>query len=156
MRIGNGAVDALSRKPLVSESCYSLSSCQPLWLDQLTASYKDDQFATELIAKLSVDESAVGNFTWAQGLLRYKQRIWVGSAPDLQNKLIDALHDSMVGGHSGVPVTYRRLKQYFAWKGMNAVVHDYVQSCMICQQAKLEKIKSPRLLQSLPIPTKSW
>jgi hypothetical protein len=28
--IDNGAVDALSRKPPVSKSCYTLSSCHPL------------------------------------------------------------------------------------------------------------------------------
>jgi hypothetical protein len=80
----------------------------------------------------------------------------VGSSPDLQSKLIAMFHDSMVGGHSGMPDTYRRLKQYFAWKGMKAVVHDYVQSCMIYQQAKPERVKSPNMLQPLPIPTESW
>jgi hypothetical protein len=35
--------------------------------------------------------------------------------------------------HSGVPVTYKRLKQHFAWNGMKTVVQDFVQSCLICQ-----------------------
>jgi hypothetical protein len=68
----------------------------------------------ELIAKLSVDGDAVPNFTWVQGMLKYKNEIWVGSTPDLQSKLIADFPDSVVGGHSGVPVTYRRMKQYFA------------------------------------------
>jgi hypothetical protein len=55
-----------------------------------------------------------------------------------------------------VPVTYRRLKQYFAWKGMKTAVHNYVQSCIVCQQAKLDRSKSPGLLQPLLILDESW
>jgi hypothetical protein len=33
-----------------------------------------------------------------QGLLRYKGRIWVGNDTVLQHKIIEALHDSPVGG----------------------------------------------------------
>jgi hypothetical protein len=32
----------------------------------------------------------------------------------------------------------------------------YVQSCEVCQQAKSEHVKLPRLLQPLPVPTQSW
>jgi transposase InsO family protein len=39
---------------------------------------------------------------------------------------------------------------------MKAVVHEYVKACMICQQAKAERVKSPGLLQPLPTPTGSW
>jgi transposase InsO family protein len=80
----------------------------------------------------------------------------VGNLPKLQQQLLSAFHDSAVGGHSGVPVTYRRLKQYFAWKGMKTAVHSYVQACITCQQAKPDRAKSPRLLQPLPIPEESW
>jgi hypothetical protein len=39
---------------------------------------------------------------------------------------------------------------------MKGAVHDYVQACMVCQQAKTERVKSPRLLQPLHVPTESW
>jgi hypothetical protein len=152
--VENAAADAMSRRPAPLGTCLVLSSCQPLWLDQLVSSYQHDKFAKDAIAKLTVDASAVPHFSWSQGLLRYKDRIWVGSSPELQAKLITSFHDSALGGHSGIPVTYKKRKQFFAWKGMKGVVHDYVQACMICQQAKTERIKSPGLLQPLPIP--SW
>jgi hypothetical protein len=59
-------------------------------------------------------------------MLRYKNRIWVGSSSKLQGKLIATFHEYVVGSHSGFPVTYRRLKQHFAWKGMKAAVNAYV------------------------------
>jgi hypothetical protein len=61
-----------------------------------------------------------------------------------------------MGGHSGVHVTYRRLKQVFAWKGMKYVVHNFVKSCFTCQQAKSARTKLPWLLQPLPVPEESW
>jgi hypothetical protein len=42
----------------------------------------------------------------------------VGADLALQLQLIIVVHDSTVGGHSGFLVTYRRMKQFFAWKGM--------------------------------------
>jgi hypothetical protein len=49
-----------------------------------------------------------------------------GSDQTLQLKLIFAVHGPAVGGHSGVPVTYRKLNAMFAWKGLKFVVHRFV------------------------------
>ena len=73
-------------------------------------SYSHDARAQELLAKMAVAPNSVTNFTLRDGLLRYKCRIWVGADPELQTRLIAAVHSSVVGGHSGVSVTYRRLK----------------------------------------------
>jgi hypothetical protein len=86
------------------------SSSPPEWLDQLSASYETNNIVKEIIAKVVLDSADVPHFTWAQGLLCYKDRIWVGADAELGLKLISAFHDSAVGGHSGAPVTYRRLK----------------------------------------------
>jgi hypothetical protein len=76
----------------------------------------------------------------------------VGPASELQTKLITECHASTIGGHSRIPVTYRKIKQLFAWKGMKLTVHDFVQRCLICQQAKPDKTRCPGLLQPLEIP----
>jgi hypothetical protein len=54
---------------------------------------------------------------------------------------MSALHDSAVRGHSGFPVTYRRIKSNFAWPGMKHQIREFVQGCQICQQAKPERVK---------------
>jgi hypothetical protein len=66
------------------------------------------------------------------------------------------MHASALGGHSGVPVTYRRLKQLFYWKGMKPAVHNFVQNCQICLQAKPDRACYPGKLQPLPIPNEAW
>jgi hypothetical protein len=70
------------------------------------------------MSKLSLDANAVPNVTLKDGLLRHKSRIWVDNDSDLQQQLVAAMHASPLGGHSGVPVTHRRLKHLFYWKGM--------------------------------------
>lgn len=61
-----------------------------------------------------------------------------------------------MGGHSGIPVTYKRLKQCFSWPGMKTSAHDYVKACGVCQQAKPDRAKYPDLLQPLPVFSQSW
>jgi hypothetical protein len=55
-------------------------------------SYEKGAYVADIIAKLILDKDAVFNYTWHQGLLRYKSRVWVGCDQDLQQKLITACH----------------------------------------------------------------
>lgn len=66
------------------------------------------------------------------------------------------MHISGIGGHSGINGTYHRVKSLFAWPKLKQTVTAYVQSCSVCQQAKVEHVKLPGLLQSLAIPTQAW
>lgn len=47
----------------------------------------------------------------------------------------------------------KRIQEFFAWLGLRKHVVDYVRSCPTCQQAKVEHVKYPRLLQPLATPT---
>ena len=80
----------------------------------------------------------------------------MGHNKDLHVKLIAAVHSTAIGGHFGVAVTYRRLKQIFAWQGMKSAVKAFVATCTICQQAKPDRAKLPGLLQPLPVPDGAW
>jgi hypothetical protein len=152
----NSAADALSRRHPVADHIYAISTVTPKWIAQVVNSYSQNPKATELIEKLVVDQLAVPNCTLQNGLLRYKNRIWVGQDETLRAKIIQALHSSAVGGHSGIPVTIRRIKQYFFWPGLKRHVQLFVSACAICQQAKLDRAKYPGLLQPLPIPDSAW
>jgi hypothetical protein len=70
--------------------------------------------------------------------------------------VIEALHSSPIGGHSRFPVTYKKIKQHFAWTGMKKQIHSFMTSCSICQQAKPDRAKYPGLLQCLPLPQNAW
>jgi hypothetical protein len=57
----------------------------------------------------------IGNtdYIYAEGVLRYKDRIVVGLKGELRTKLVKYVHDSYVGGHAGIQNTFRRLKVNF-------------------------------------------
>jgi len=109
-----------------------------------------------MIAKLLIDPASVPQFTLRDGVLRYQNRIWIGANPELQQKILEACHSSALGGHSGFPATYTRMKQLFAWTGMKSAVRKFVQTCLTCQQAKPDRARLPGLLQPLPVPSSAW
>jgi hypothetical protein len=132
----NSAADAPSRAPALL--CATISFYQSQWLNEVLHSYQDDYQAQELLAKLSNQFDEVRRYTLQDGLIPYDGRVWVGTSLALHTKLIAALHNSAVCSHSRVLVTYLRMKQHFAWIGMKSDVHEFVTSCLTCQQAKLD------------------
>ena len=113
--------------------CAAMSVCQPAWLFEVLQSYDSDPVTQELLAKLSDSSMSPPNYTIQDGLVCYKGRIWVGNDVALRLKLVQAMHASAVGGHSGVLVTYRHIKQHFYWPGLKAEVRAFVVECQIYQ-----------------------
>lgn len=134
----------------------AVSECVPTWIQKLKEGYEEDEQAKQLLMELSVSPESNSQFTLQQGVLRYKGRVWVGNNTVAQQHISVALHDSGLGGHSGVSATYSRVKQLFAWPAMKHSVQEFVRQCQVCQQAKTERIKSPGLLQPLPVPNQAW
>jgi hypothetical protein len=85
---------------------------------------------------LAVDPNLVPHFSLHHGLLRYKNRILLGNHKTMQQKVIHALHTSAIIGHSGVPVTCRRVCQFIAWTGLKSGVYQFITTCPTCQQSK--------------------
>ena len=133
-----------------------ISSVQPAWIQEIIQSYSADMAAQAILQKLTIDPDADPKFTLHEGLLRYKKRIWIGADDQLQRKIISNLHASSAGGHSGFPVTFRRISQLFYWKNMKTMIKSVLQQCETCQLAKPERVPYPGLLQPLPIPSKPW
>jgi hypothetical protein len=105
---------------------------------------------------LTLDSDVVPHFTLQQGLLRYKNMIWIGLDYALHSELISAFHALAVGGHSGISVTYRRMNQCITWRGMKLAIKHFVKVCLIYQHSKPERVKYPGLLQPLPIFDSAW
>lgn len=135
----NNAADVLSRARHATINTMVVSQCTPAWVQEVVQGYHSDPQALELLTKLSVNAQAATNFTLKDGLLRFKGKVWIGNNSTLQQKIISAMHNTSIGGHSGIHVTYQKLKQLFAWPSMKTIVHEFVKSCLICQQAKPER-----------------
>lgn len=116
----NRVADALSRRPHPDGELLALTVQHPAWLQDVVATYRVDQEAQELLTRLSIHPEPDEHYSLHNGLIRYKKRVWLPSASSLISSILEAFHSSPLGGHSGVPVTLRRLKQLFYWKGMSA------------------------------------
>lgn len=85
-----------------------------------------------MLSRLAINDSAVPNYTLQDGLIKYKNRVWLGSNIDLHKQIFTALHASVVGGHSGAPATYHRIKNLFYWPSMKTDILHMVQNCSVC------------------------
>jgi hypothetical protein len=153
--LDNKGADAMSRKTFHSEIC-AISAPKPRWLDIITEGYMQDTSTKQLLTELSISGSNDKGFSLHNGLIRYKGRIWLGNHTDAHQAILLALHDSGIGGHSGISATYSKIKALFAWPRMKQDITDYVNKCQVCQQAKSEHSKLPGLLHPLPVPTEVW
>ena len=153
--ITNNAADALSRvweeAPLMA-----ISVSSPSWLDKLQQGYQEHADTKQLLAELSISGENERGFSLQNGIIKYKGKIWVGGNELAQQHILQALHASGIGGHSGIQGTYHRVKAIFAWPKLKNTVIQFVQGCQVCQQAKTEHVKLPGLLQPLSVPEQAW
>jgi hypothetical protein len=86
-------------------------------VEKVKEGYASDVKARELLTKLEAAGGTLGAFTLAEGVIRFHGRIWLGT-----NKLMEAINNSGIGGHSGFAATYYRVKKLFSWDGMEIVI----------------------------------
>ncbi|KAL6315672.1 hypothetical protein AAG906_005760 [Vitis piasezkii] len=149
----NSTADALSRKqgsPVLQNIFFPQVS---LWEEIKRAAEKDPYIQAK--SRVATEQPG-SSYTWCKGLLRYKGRIIVPNDTALRAKLLHEMHDTKVGGHSGVLRTFKKLRQQFYWPGMHGAVQNYVKGCEVCQKIKTETLVPAGLLQPLPIPCQVW
>ncbi|KAJ4801510.1 polyprotein [Rhynchospora pubera] len=158
----NRVADALSRQQGRVENqdkevveLNAVTELIPQWVEEVKSSYDNDPWLEEIKEK-EIREGANCKFTQHLGIWRYKGRLCIGNNQNWRNHIIQEVHDSSIGGHSGILATYKRIKGSFYWPHMKEDVYQYVISCDNCQQNKNEHIKLPGLLQPLPIPEEAW
>jgi hypothetical protein len=153
----NVVADALSRKDEDVEAFLcAISIIQPDWIIEARDEWKNDEKVWTLIERLQQDSGASDTFTWKNDSLLYKDRLYLCKNSQLKQKVLLELHTSPVGGHSGFLKTYHRVKKDFFWDGLKTDVQRFVAECLVCQQNKVETIKTPGLLQPLSIPSQRW
>jgi hypothetical protein len=140
--VDNRAADILSRRPDLHQddssvclNVVSSSSVIPSWLVEVTKGYESDASAQKIMAIFSIG-GQLEPFTLVHGVIRHKNKIWLVSSHELQQRTMKTLHDSTMCGQSGFLVTYRCIKAVLSWTGMKPSVRDFVRSCVNCQQAK--------------------
>ena len=88
------------------------------------------------------------------GLLYYKNGLYIPENEALQTEIAQGCHDSLVAGHFGQEKTIEIVTRGFYWKRLTDCIRDYVRSCDECQHSK-----SPRHAkygQHLELPYAAW
>lgn len=140
----NTSTDALSRSLLF----YSFLVINADWKVKLIAEYAKNDFTSKLLDGSLVD----AKFRIHDGLIFYKNRIFLVPESKLKERVISALHDASFAGHPGFYKTYRIVREKFSWKGLKDDLMKHVRECSTCQKNKSENTLSAGLLQPLPIP----
>jgi len=147
----NQAADALSRS-------YFMALSQPTWdlIIHLRDAIAADSKLSDIFKLCDAGTPQSPHYTVQNKLLFWKQRLVVPTQHPLIQTILQELHSSPIGGHSGIARTLARVSSQFYWPGMAQDVKAYVQHCLICQQAKSSTTSPAGLLQPLPIPQQIW
>lgn len=129
----NGVADSLSRRKIIEGECMDISIVQPQWMEELQQSYKGDKTTHEGINECLLQPLNVSLYSYANHILRFKGRLYVGSHTNLREKLVLLMHNSSLGGNYGIQGTYQRIQLTFLWPGMRAFVKEVISQCIVCQ-----------------------
>ena len=151
----NKVADALSRaKHMISALVATATS--PTWAKEVMKSYQNDSKIKEIIAETTMNKSKSTAYSFNNGILRFHNKIVVGSATTLTQEILQIFHSSELGGHSGERATYQRVKLIFHRQGLKQDVVQFVKQCPVCQLNKAEHTPYPGLLEPLPVPDFAW
>lgn len=152
----NLVADALSRVQGSEVLHMAMTVLECDLMKQIQEAYELDAAVKQIIEELKKDPKAKKHFAWNLEILRRKSKIVVPAVEKLRTTILEWLHGSGQGGHSGRDKTVQRVKGIFYWKGMSKDIQAFLRNCVVCQQCKYETTASPGLLQPLPIPEAVW
>ena len=121
----------------------------PSFQDEILASYLTDAVAQQHLPDLKSPWS-----TNSTGLLLHHGLVYVPEP--LRMSVLQQHHDAPLAGHPGVSKTLELLTRNYWFPGIKSFVKDYVNSCFLCQQAKVPRHLRHGELAPLPVPTSPW
>jgi hypothetical protein len=91
---------------------------------------------------------------WSErnGLLCFRDRIYVPNDPDLCHRITSQHHDTRVARHAGQWKTLELVSHNYWWPQMSCYIGQYVKTCNLCLRTKIQRHRSIRELHPLPIP----
>lgn len=152
----NVAADSLSRAnhgELLHLAVSSISS--ELW-DLIQQAYVADSSLKDLMQEVNASPDQHPHYRVVDGFLFRKHRLVVPNNDQVRLVILQWLHSSHQGGHSGIRASTHRIKSLFYWKGLSKSVAEFIQRCETCLRCKYEPHAVPGLLQPLAIPDGVW
>ncbi|KAA8517478.1 hypothetical protein F0562_017771 [Nyssa sinensis] len=151
----NVVADALSRRGENDGETGELTALShpiPNWVEAIKEEVTSNPTLKELVQRVEEGE-ALGPWKLQDGVLFYKERIYLDEDSPLVMEIIAQFHNST---HEGYQKTIHRIRSNFYWKGMRRQIKEFVKNCDTCQRHKVENLTPAGLLQPLPIPNRVW
>lgn len=102
----NTTIDALSRLSQPQLRQMTLDASSPELLHKLEESWELDPDRKGLIFELQRQNGSIKAYSWDGKFLRRNGKLVVGKSPALRQFILEWLHASAQGGHSGIQATY--------------------------------------------------
>ncbi|CAA7022526.1 unnamed protein product [Microthlaspi erraticum] len=159
--VENKAADGLSR--IVHEESaptfnqlFSLTVPTNLQLQDIYKEIDADAQIQEQLKRVMDGTEENKEYTVVDGKLRFKRRLVIPRSSKHLPLILHEYHTGLVGGHSGVLKTLKRIQSVFYWRKMTKDIQQFVAECDTCQRHKYSTLSPAGLLQPLPIPSQIW
>jgi len=110
------------------------------FLDRIRTAGREDDTWTERKSELSQlkekRQTLPKHWELEDGLLYYKNRLFIPSNEAILIEIAKGCHDSKVAGQFGQEKTIELVTRNFHWEKLNEWINDYVRSCDECQHNK--------------------
>jgi transposase InsO family protein len=95
---------------------------------------------------------------WSEvdGILHFRNKIYVPPDPDLRRRIVALHHDSRVAGHPGRWKTMELVSRNFWWPQMARYIGQYTSTCDMCLRTKIQRRAPTGQLQPTAIPDSRW
>ena len=137
----------------------SLSIFQSDLRQQIANPIDEDELYAHVKNKLqqkSLENKYEGYKLEEDGLLTYKNRIYIPNVANLRRVVMDEIHQAPYSGHPGYQKTITIARKQYFWRGMRKDIVEYISRCMKCQELKVKNQHPASLLQPLPVPEWKW
>ncbi|KAI1513832.1 rve multi-domain protein [Pyrenophora tritici-repentis] len=98
----------------------------------------------------------LGDCSIHDGVFYVKKKVYIPESGTLRTRIIERVHRSYCGGHSGKHGSYDMLNRWYYWPKMINDVAQYVKNCLACRRLKSYRDGKHGLLHPLPIPERYW
>nr|KYP41059.1 Transposon Ty3-G Gag-Pol polyprotein [Cajanus cajan] len=150
----NIVADSLSRPEPAPPILFHISSPVPTFIQPWQEYFKSE--GQMLVTKLLQQNPEQEVFTFHNGLLYFKSRLFVPDIQDFRLQLLKEFHCTPVAGHSGLKPTVCRLAAAFYWPGLYSDARKFIRACPECQHNKYLPTKKFGLLQPLKQANRVW
>ena len=124
--------------------------------EEWTEEIKQDDKLQKIMQDLIIDPTSHMGYTLRDQKLFYKEKLMLSKSSSRIPIILKEFHSSLIGGHSGIFRTYKRIASLVYWEGMKTDIKNFIVTCEVCQRNKSNNLSPAGLLQPLPIPTQVW